>query len=203
MVCFPSSNSVHTQIVSNVETICFLCVAQQSHKRPRLPSGKDSAHQICDTLLRFVWNSSILCALPYASFDMQASSPNTSHTGEYMNCPTSCQLCTVRHLTHHSLPLQYAGSDCLTPAGTIAVDMRDGVVPAQKTIDLQALFKNSQLVTHNEGKPQTESLASSTFQSRCRAFTVITGHSIPVRGDWPTLMREFILQACSQSTPSC
>jgi hypothetical protein len=93
-------------------------------------------------------------------------------------------------------------SDCLTPAGTIAVDMRDVIVPAQKTIDLQELFKNSQLVTHNEGKSQMDSLTSSTFQSRCRAFTAITGHSIPVRGDWPRLMREFILQACSQSTPS-
>jgi hypothetical protein len=41
--------------------------------------------------------------------------------------------------------------------GTIAVDMRDVVVPAQKTIDLKGLFKNSQLVTHNEGKSQTES----------------------------------------------
>ena len=89
------------------------------------------------------------------------------------------------------------------PAGTIAVDMRDVVVPAQKTIDLQGLFKNSQLVTHNEGKSQTGLLTSSTFQSRCRAFTAIIGHAIPVRGDWPRLMREFILQACSQSTTSC
>jgi hypothetical protein len=89
------------------------------------------------------------------------------------------------------------------PAGTIAVDMRDAVVPAQRTIDLQGLFKNSQLVTHNEGKSQTGSLTSSTFQSRRRAFTAIIGHSIPVRGDRSRLMREFILQACSQSTPSC
>ena len=104
MVCF----QVPTHIVWNVETIRFLRVAQRSHKRPRLPSGKDSTHQIRDTLLRFVWNSRILCAFSYAPFDMQASSPNTSHTGEYMHCPNTCQLCTVRHLIHHYLPLQYA-----------------------------------------------------------------------------------------------
>jgi hypothetical protein len=107
--------------------------------------------------------------------------------------------CVISSITY--LPLQYADQTVLTPACTIAVDMRDVVVPAQKTIDLQGLFKNSQLVTHNEGKSQTESLISSTSQPQCRALTVIAGHSIPVRGDWPRLMREFILQACSQSTP--
>src|SRR2546423_436249 len=55
-------------------------------------------------------------------------------------------------------------SDRLTPTGTIAVDMRDVVVPAQKTIDLQGLFKTSRLVTHNEGKSKMGSLTSSTFQ---------------------------------------
>jgi len=58
------------------------------------------------------------------------------------------------------------------------VDMNDFVVPAQRTIDLQKLFKNSQLVRHHEG------------------------HSIPVRGDWPNLMRQFIVQACPPPTNS-
>jgi len=47
------------------------------------------------------------------------------------------------------------------------VDDNDFVVPAQRTIELQKLFKNSQLLRHNEG------------------------HSIPVRGDWPNTMRQF------------
>jgi len=54
------------------------------------------------------------------------------------------------------------------------VDMQDFVVSAQSTIILQKLFKNSELLRHNEG------------------------HSIPVRGDWPNTMREFIVQACHQ-----
>jgi len=58
------------------------------------------------------------------------------------------------------------------------VDMQDYVVPAQRTIDLQKLFKNSRIIHHNEG------------------------HSIPVGGDWPEIMRDFIVQASSQST-SC
>jgi len=54
------------------------------------------------------------------------------------------------------------------------VDMHDFVVPAQKTIELQKLFKTSQLARHNEG------------------------HSIPVCGDWPNVMKEFIVKACDQ-----
>ncbi|KAF8817179.1 hypothetical protein BYT27DRAFT_7247721 [Phlegmacium glaucopus] len=54
------------------------------------------------------------------------------------------------------------------------VDDNDFVVPAQRTIELQKLFKNSQLVRHNEG------------------------HSIPVRGDWPNTLRQFIIQAISR-----
>jgi len=58
------------------------------------------------------------------------------------------------------------------------VDMHDSIVPAQRTIDLQKLFRTSQLVRHNEG------------------------HSIPVRGDFPNLMRQFIVQACYQPKTS-
>ncbi|OCK98592.1 uncharacterized protein K441DRAFT_693377 [Cenococcum geophilum 1.58] len=50
------------------------------------------------------------------------------------------------------------------------VDRNDTVVPAQKTEELQKLFKNSKLLSYNEG------------------------HSIPVRGAWPQTIREFIIQ---------
>lgn len=36
--------------------------------------------------------------------------------------------------------------------GLTAVDMHDIIVPSQKTIELQTLFKNSKLLTHNEGQ---------------------------------------------------
>jgi hypothetical protein len=36
--------------------------------------------------------------------------------------------------------------------------MHDFVVPAQKTIDLQKLCKNSQLARHNEGKQQNDAV---------------------------------------------
>jgi len=52
------------------------------------------------------------------------------------------------------------------------VDNNDFIVSAQRTVELQKLFKNSQLLRHNEG------------------------HSIPVRGDWPNTMKQFIMQAC-------
>jgi len=58
------------------------------------------------------------------------------------------------------------------------VDNNDFVVPAQRTIDLQKLFKNSQLLRHNEG------------------------HSIPVGGDWPCNMRQFIVQATGDKQAS-
>lgn len=54
------------------------------------------------------------------------------------------------------------------------VDDNDFVVPAKRTVELQKLFKNSQLLRHNEG------------------------HSIPVRGDWPNTMRQFIVQAIGE-----
>jgi len=54
------------------------------------------------------------------------------------------------------------------------VDTHDFVIPAQKTIELQKRFKTSQLLYHDEG------------------------HSIPVCGDWPQVMREFIVKACKQ-----
>jgi len=96
---------------SKTETICFSCVAQQSHERARLPSRKDSAHQIRDTLLRFSSrNFRILFAHSLMRrSNIQASSPNASHTGEYMHCPTTCRLCTVRHLIHRYLFLPNAG----------------------------------------------------------------------------------------------
>ena len=37
-------------------------------------------------------------------------------------------------------------------AGVLAVDDNDYVVPAQRTVEMQKLFKNSQLLRHNEGK---------------------------------------------------
>jgi len=52
------------------------------------------------------------------------------------------------------------------------VDMNDYVVPAQRTFDLQKLCNNSRMVRHNEG------------------------HSIPIRSDWPELMKDFIVEAC-------
>jgi len=55
------------------------------------------------------------------------------------------------------------------------VDYNDGIVPAQRTIALQKLFTNSQLLSHSEG------------------------HRIPVRGDWPQVMRSFILRVIPQS----
>ena len=150
---------------SKTETICFSCVAQQSHERARLPSRKDSAHQIRDTLLRF---SSQNFRIRFAHSLMRRS----THTGfisqrephgRIYALPDN--LPTLHSASSHP-PLPFSSecrSDCLTPAGIIAVDMRDGIVPAQKTVDLQGLFKNSQLVTHNEGKSQTESLTSSAF----------------------------------------
>jgi len=57
------------------------------------------------------------------------------------------------------------------------VDMNDFVVPAQRTIDLQKICRNSQLLKHHEG------------------------HSIPVRGDWPNTMRQFIIQSTTSSQP--
>ena len=39
------------------------------------------------------------------------------------------------------------------------------------------------------------------FDYSCWEFGFIPGHSIPVRGDWPNTMRQFIVQACQlQST---
>jgi len=51
------------------------------------------------------------------------------------------------------------------------VDDRDYVVPASRTIELQKMCKKSLLKRHNEG------------------------HSIPVRGSWPKVFKEFILDA--------
>ena len=147
------------------ETTCSLCVAQKSHERPRFPSRKDSAHQIRDTLLRF---SSRNFRIIFAHSLMRRS----THTGFISQREPHGRIYALPdHLpTLHSasshpplLPSSECRSGCLTLAGTIAVDMRDVVVPAQKTVDLQGLFKNSQLVTHNEGKSQTESLTSPTF----------------------------------------
>jgi len=60
------------------------------------------------------------------------------------------------------------------------VDMNDFIVPAQRTIDLQKLFKNSTLLVHHEG------------------------HSIPVRGEWPRTMKTFIVSCAQpQITTSC
>jgi len=58
------------------------------------------------------------------------------------------------------------------------IDMRDFIISAQKSIDLQKMCKNSKLLRHNEG------------------------HSIPVDGDWPNTMREFIVKACQEPTTS-
>jgi len=53
------------------------------------------------------------------------------------------------------------------------IDMHDPVVPPDRTIELRNLFNNSQLVQHNEG------------------------HAIPVTGDWPSRMKQFIAEACN------
>ena len=103
------------------------------------------------------------CALSDASFKHTGFISQREPHGRIYALPDN--LPTLHSASSHP-PLPFSSecrSDCLTPAGIIAVDMRDGIVPAQKTVDLQGLFKNSQLVTHNEGKSQTESLTSSAF----------------------------------------
>ena len=67
-----------------------------------------------------------------------------------MECQKICQLYTVSQIVTTSL-------DCFSDQQYIrrcrlAVDDNDFVVPAQRTIKLQKLFKNSQLLRHNEGK---------------------------------------------------
>ncbi|KAE8446538.1 hypothetical protein EG329_011870 [Mollisiaceae sp. DMI_Dod_QoI] len=52
------------------------------------------------------------------------------------------------------------------------VDENDAIVPASKTKDLQEMFSHSKILNHDEG------------------------HSIPVRGTWPKVMRDFIVQSC-------
>jgi len=57
------------------------------------------------------------------------------------------------------------------------IDMNDPVVPPARTIELQKLFNNTQLIQHSEG------------------------HAIPVLGDWPNRMKQFIAQACNVTIP--
>jgi hypothetical protein len=76
----------------------------------------------------------------------------------------------------------------------VAVDMNDCVVPAQRTFDLQKLCNNSRMVRHNEGE-----LDAVRYSGLRLTFLFGAGHSIPIRSDWPDLMKDFIVEAC-QST---
>jgi hypothetical protein len=64
--------------------------------------------------------------------------------GKYTEYLKTCQLYTVSLHVHQLLFRALI-------SWFTAVDMRDSVVPAQKTIDLQKLFNNSQLLGHDEG----------------------------------------------------
>jgi len=59
-----------------------------------------------------------------------------------------CQLFIVSNYCLCKLLLDGLTSNLHQPA----VDRHDTVVPAQKTEELQKLFKNSKLLSHNEGK---------------------------------------------------
>lgn len=50
---------------------------------------------------------------------------------------------------------------------SLAVDMHDMVVPAEKTMNLQKLFKNSKLLSHNEGKLSRVQVVTRTSRSLC------------------------------------
>lgn len=49
----------------------------------------------------------------------------------------------------------------------LAVDKHDHIVPARKTEELQELFKNSTLLTHNEGKLVMQTLSTSQDANCC------------------------------------
>jgi hypothetical protein len=63
----------------------------------------------------------------------------------YMQCPKTCQLCTVHRCF-------IVVSCCSFTIGTTAIDRHDPVVPPDRTIELRNLFNNSQLAEHNEGE---------------------------------------------------
>jgi hypothetical protein len=58
------------------------------------------------------------------------------------------QLCIVSNYYPCKLLVDGLTSTFCPPA----IDRHDIIVPAQKTEDLQKLFKNSKLLSHNEGK---------------------------------------------------
>ena len=70
----------------------------------------------------------------------------------YMECQRIYQLYTVSQIV--TTPLDYFSTNqhYTFARWRLAVDDNDFVVPAHRTIALQKLFKNSQLLRHNQGK---------------------------------------------------
>jgi hypothetical protein len=83
-----------------------------------------------------------------------------------------------------------ASSDtpCVSCFGTKAVDQNDTIVSASSTRKLALACKKYIILEHHEGT-NLPNLLTPLFAE------IYVGHSIPVGGDFPQVMRDFILNA--------